>query len=198
MLSDKKKKKGRSTGALRIPRGRTAKQKERQQAKGKTEFPPKMEIPRTNGDQPPTELSNREGEEWLLLALEVAKLRIWDWDFQADRTTWYGIREQAFGFSPGTFKGAYKAILNAVHPLDREKFRRTVTRAIEESKPLDLEYRIVRKEGDVRWLWTQARMYRDRSGRKERMIGVSQDITERKEEEERLQLTQFATEALSM
>ncbi|HET6370383.1 MAG TPA: PAS domain S-box protein, partial [Nitrospiria bacterium] len=153
-----------------------------------------MEIPRKNGDQPVAKSVKHEGEERLRLALGVAKLRIWDWDFHTDRTIWYGVGEQAFGFSPGTAKGAYKAFLKAVHPLDREKVREAMIRAIEEETLYNQEYRIVRKDGEVRWLWSQARTYRDQSGRKTHVIGVSQDITERKEEEERLQLTQFATE----
>jgi PAS domain S-box-containing protein len=194
MMNDKKKTKPQTHRPLHILPSRTTKQKGHLRTKAKPQYPPKMEMPRKNGGQPLADSVNREGEDRLRLALDVAKLRIWDWDIPAHRVTWDGIREQAFGFSPGTFKGAYKAFFDAVHPSDREKVREAVTRALEEDTPYNQEYRIIRKNGDVRWLWSQGRTYRDRSGRKAHMIGVSQDITERKEKEERLQLTQFATE----
>jgi len=74
--------------------------------------------------------------------------------------------------------------LDLVHPEDRERYLERVNAAWEQTGPCFNEYRVVRQDGQVLWLSSHARTLADASGRVHRMIGVSQDITERKHQEE--------------
>ncbi len=69
--------------------------------------------------------------------------------------------------------------LEDVHPADRERVREAIPRQIEGE--YDEEYRIVRPDGEVRWVWDRAYPIRDEEGEVWRIVGVAQDITERKE-----------------
>jgi diguanylate cyclase (GGDEF)-like protein/PAS domain S-box-containing protein len=127
-----------------------------------------------------------ESVEKLRLAVDAAELVYWEWDRDADRLYWgrnpARLSEAADGES--TRWSEYR---ETVHPEDRERYLATVTAAWEHAGPCSSEYRVLTRDGRVVWLSSHAKTLPDASGRPRRMIGVSQDITERKrrEEEER-------------
>ena len=67
-----------------------------------------------------------------------------------------------------------------VYPDDRDRFAAMMTRAIEEGAAYELEFRIVRTDGTLRYLQSAGEPVRDASGRLVRVIGTTLDITERK------------------
>lgn len=79
------------------------------------------------------------------------------------------------------------SFLEGVHPDDRAR----VSELLATSHPIeyDLEYRVVRPNGDVRWVWSRGFPVRDDRGEVYRIAGVTEDITERK-------LSEFARERL--
>ncbi|HUP95813.1 MAG TPA: EAL domain-containing protein [Burkholderiales bacterium] len=74
--------------------------------------------------------------------------------------------------------------LRVVHVDDRERVR--LARKGLPHAEYDIEYRIVRADGGVRWVHDQAFPVRDASGNVHRIAGIGADITERKEAEEKL------------
>jgi PAS domain S-box-containing protein len=66
----------------------------------------------------------------------------------------------------------------ALHPEDRERIIAARARAIQGS--YNQEYRIVRPDGTIRWVWARAFPIRDEAGRVTRIAGIADDITERK------------------
>jgi PAS domain S-box-containing protein len=76
--------------------------------------------------------------------------------------------------------------LQIVHPEDRELFRLAVRDSLSSGKPLDCEYRVVRKDGALRHLHVRAVPVRDETGEFASHSGICQDITERKRAEEAL------------
>ncbi|MDX1630769.1 MAG: PAS domain-containing protein [Thermoanaerobaculia bacterium] len=74
--------------------------------------------------------------------------------------------------------------LDHVHPDDRDRIRRALPRQARGT--YDEEYRIVRPDGEVRWLWERAFPIRDEEGEVYRLLGITEDITERKRAEEDL------------
>jgi diguanylate cyclase (GGDEF)-like protein/PAS domain S-box-containing protein len=127
-----------------------------------------------------------ESVEKLRLAVDAAELVYWEWDRDADRLYWgrnpARLSEAADGQS--TRWSEYR---ETVHPEDRERYLAAVAAAWEHAGPCSNEYRVLARDGRVVWLSSHAKTLPDASGRPRRMIGVSQDITERKrrEEEER-------------
>jgi diguanylate cyclase (GGDEF)-like protein len=71
-----------------------------------------------------------------------------------------------------------------VHPEDRERYLAEARAAWEGRRPYAAEYRVVGRDGQVAWISAQGKVLTDSAGRALRMIGVSQDITERKRRED--------------
>src|SRR5262249_18474396 len=79
-----------------------------------------------------------------------------------------------------------------VHPDDRAARDRKMRRALGSHGSYEIEYRIVRPDGTIRWIGGRGHYLPEEDGRSARLLGVSIDITERKEAEE---LFYLATEA---
>ena len=87
---------------------------------------------------------------------------------------------------PPTLDGFYPL----VHPEDRERTARMAEEALRTGHAYENQFRIVRPDGSVRTIHSQARVDRDDSGSPVRVIGVCQDITERKLAEEQVRVSQ--------
>jgi diguanylate cyclase (GGDEF)-like protein/PAS domain S-box-containing protein len=78
------------------------------------------------------------------------------------------------------------AYADLVIPEDRLWVRETIACAVEEARSFDLEYRIIRADGSMRWVWERGRGVNDDSGRTVALEGLVQDITKRKSAEHAL------------
>lgn len=122
----------------------------------------------------------RESEERLRLALEAGKMGTWEWRIGTSRVTWSPGLEAIHGLSPGTFPGTFEAYQRDIHPEDREYVLESLRETLQEGREHRIEYRIVRPDGEVRWIEGRGRLIRDEEGRPERMVGVCMDVDERK------------------
>ncbi len=95
--------------------------------------------------------------------------------------------ERMFGVPLGTLYGDVGAIMNLIHPGDRE---RVATRRDAMTDATDFEFRIVRPDGATRWIRSRAHPVRMRGGRMTRLASVSEDITEERELREALLLSE--------
>src|SRR5215211_3642911 len=131
----------------------------------------------------------QEAEERLRLATEAGRVGLLDWDVLADESRCSDVIAEIFGYPPGEFNPSYEGFLQRVHPDDRVRVRSTLDAAVAAGAPHELEFRIVRPAGDVRWVHFKGRVHRDERGTPARVVGVSIDITERKlAEQERKRL----------
>jgi len=87
--------------------------------------------------------------------------------------------EKIYGRPAGTFLGGLDAWLAAVHPEDRERMRR-YTQEVLRAGTGTTEFRILRPDGDVRWIHDRAQVVSNERGRKMRIDGIARDITEHK------------------
>ncbi len=126
------------------------------------------------------------GEQRLQLALQLARMSTWEWNVQTGEASWSRELEAAAGLAPASFGGTFQSFLELVHPDDREYVRQTLVQAVEETRRFELEYRIVLPDGQTRWRTAAGDVLAIEGGKASRMTGVGQDITERKEAEERL------------
>ncbi len=138
-------------------------------------------------------LSRRQAEEALKLneeryelAQRAANIGSWDWDIRTNALHWSDRIEPIFGFSKGKFGATYQAFLQCVHPEDRQFVVNSVNACVEEAKDYAIEHRIVWPDGTVRWVSETGDVIRDENGKAIRMLGVVQDITERKRAEEEI------------
>jgi PAS domain S-box-containing protein len=126
----------------------------------------------------------REAEEQLRLATEAGRVGLLDWDVLADERRCSGAMAEIYGYPPGEFNLSYEEFLERVHPDDHGRVRSTLDAAVTAGAPYELEFRIVRPAGDIRWVHSKGRVHRDEKGVFARMLGVSLDVTEQKRAEE--------------
>lgn len=129
----------------------------------------------------------RRNEELLRLATRTGKVGLWDWDITTNRIAWTDSLYAIHGVGKNTFKATMEDFVALVHPDDRDYGSKAIERTLEENAPYELEFRAVRPDGQVIWLFTNAIVLRD--GEKPvRMVGATFDITDRKQAEERFRL----------
>jgi PAS domain S-box-containing protein len=90
------------------------------------------------------------------------------------------------GVTPGSLKSNLADFLAMVHPEDREKIRLRAERALQTTEISDSEYRIVRPDGSIRWIAGRGHAIFGSDGQVSVLLGLSTDITERKQGEEAL------------
>jgi PAS domain S-box-containing protein len=88
-----------------------------------------------------------------------------------------------FGFSPGKFGATYEAFLDCVHPEDRQFVIDSINACVDDGKDYDIEHRIIWPDGTIRTVSEIGNVFRDEDGKAIRMLGIVQDITERKQAE---------------
>ncbi len=134
-----------------------------------------------------SEESLRKSEARLANAQRIAHLGSWDWNILKNKLYWSDEIYRIFGLTPQAFGATYDAFLESVHPDDRELVKNSVKQALDEKKSYSIEHRIVLPDGSIRFVHEQGEATYDEDGNPVRMTGTVQDITERKQMEERLQ-----------
>lgn len=124
------------------------------------------------------------GEAHYQLAMEATDVGLWDWDLVQNKQIWNAQCRAIFGLHPDD-EASYERFLSLLHPDDRDSFAHLVTNALNNKARLDLEYRIIRGDGSVRWIGSRGRGIYNSAGELVRLIGLIFDVTARKELEER-------------
>ncbi len=127
-----------------------------------------------------------ESEERLRLATEATGLGTWDYDLVSGELQWDERCKKIFGLSPDA-EVDYDAFLTMLHPEDRERVDRVVSRVLEpgSSGAFETAYRAVRPDGKEFWALARGRAIFE-GGRAVRFVGTVLDVTERKRAEEEL------------
>jgi len=119
------------------------------------------------------------------LAMEAASYGDWEWDRATGTMSWSAQTRKLFGVG-GDEPIGVDLFRQYVHPDDSDRRDRAIERAWETGVFAN-EYRIIRADGEVRWLSSRGRVLRTADG-DERMLGVVGDVTEHKHAVEALQL----------
>jgi PAS domain S-box-containing protein len=121
--------------------------------------------------------------ETLRMALEAAGMGLWSWDAISDVVIWDDQTCRVFGREQGTGPANYSDYLTALHPEDRALVRESVTEALRTGVYRDIEHRITRPDGTVRWILGKGALLRSPDGTLLKIIGGVVDITEQVEAE---------------
>jgi PAS domain S-box-containing protein len=128
--------------------------------------------------------------ERISTAARASQLGIWDWDIKNNVLEWDDEMYRLYGIKKEDFPKAYEAWLQGVHPDDRENTDRISQQAVRGERAYDTEFRVVWPDGSVHWIKASGQVFFDGNKEPIRMVGVNFDITERKQAEEELKISE--------
>ena len=137
----------------------------------------------------------RESEERLSLATDSADLGLWIMELDTSRVWVTAKTRELYGFLPEE-ELTYESFLKVICPEDREQVEQAVQQAMLSGEPLRSEFRVLLPDGSISWIGTRGKRYSKSNGNAERLMGVSLDITERKQAEEALRQSYAEIERL--
>jgi len=126
-----------------------------------------------------TEQALARSEAQLNEAQRIAHIGSWEWDPVTEQLSWSAERYRLFGFDPEAGVPSIESTLDRIHPDDRERVLQRWRRSHETGEPYACDFRIVHPDGAERVIYSRGAVVRDAAGCVERLIGTSQDITER-------------------
>lgn len=125
----------------------------------------------------------RESEARLSLAADAAGAGLWSLDL---RTNCFWVTSKArelFGFAPDEVVSLDRFV-GLVHPEDRPSIRQTVQKMVESKRECSVEYRTVHPNGTVKWMSSRGRLQCGAAGSADYLMGVTIDISSRRDAEE--------------
>ncbi len=128
-------------------------------------------------------LSRRIGvlNDRFCLAADSAEIGVFDYLIPEDKLIWDKWMYKLYGIEQENFLGAYQAWQDGLHPDDKSAAEESLNKALLGDESFDTEFRVVRPNGEVRYIKANALVQRDDAGKPVRMIGINYDITERKQ-----------------
>ena len=132
----------------------------------------------------------RRSEARLEEAQRLTHVGYWERDFDTDHIAWSDETFRIFGLAPQQPAITFAELQELIHPEDRGMVTEAMAEALRGGPRYDVEYRVVRPNGELRIIHSQGDVTRDESGRPHRMFGTIQDITERKQAAEALRAAQ--------
>lgn len=124
-----------------------------------------------------------KSEQRLRVILESTKVGIWDFNIAEEKTLRTIEHDRCFGFREYHPDWNFETFLSCVHPDDRERVEKTYKESIKERTFYSTDYRVVWDDGTIHWLNSAGKLVCDSNDEPERVIGIVQDISERKERE---------------
>ncbi|WP_255491787.1 MULTISPECIES: SpoIIE family protein phosphatase [unclassified Actinotalea] len=120
------------------------------------------------------------------LAVVAAGIGTFDWDLATGELAWDAQLREVFGVGDGGFDGTIEGFHRRVHPDDLARVTGALAEAVERCGEYAAEYRVVRPNGDLRWVQARGRALAGPSGAAARVIGAAYDSTGRRQGEARV------------
>jgi two-component sensor histidine kinase/CheY-like chemotaxis protein len=130
----------------------------------------------------------RQSEQGRGLALVAGNMGSWDFDLRSGAWFWDEGQSHIFGVEHASFVPSVESVRRGLHAEDADNIRASIRGLSPDDTTCELEFRIVRPSGEIRWCSAVAVASFDASGTAIRFSGVTTDITERKEAENRQSL----------
>jgi PAS domain S-box-containing protein len=128
----------------------------------------------------------RESEERLRIAMTAGRIGTWVYDLATGTQQWSARQYEIFGVDPSVAAPTRALFISLVHPDDLHLVEMGPEDLLPQAGILDAEFRIIRPDGEIRWLTAHTIVRHDRTGRATEVIGVNWDITDHKRAEEAL------------
>ncbi|HWD98587.1 MAG TPA: response regulator [Bryobacteraceae bacterium] len=122
----------------------------------------------------------RESEQRLRVAIHAAQLGIWRVDLEAQTMQIGPFTSDMLGIAPETTEISLGEWKNRIHPDDRDAAARDLERCGPANPEYESEYRVAQLDGGYRWVFARGQLSKNPDNASFRIIGVAQDITQRK------------------
>lgn len=143
-----------------------------------------VEIAEDISERKRAEKALQKREAHLAMSQKIGRLGSFEWDIINQKNEWSDQLFCILGVRRDEVKPSFETYLSLVHPDDRERVKSLIEDSVKSSKFFGgYEVRIVRPDGNIRWLSIDGQALADESGRQARMFGTMLDITERKQAE---------------
>ncbi|PMD99195.1 hypothetical protein BWI97_01955 [Siphonobacter sp. BAB-5405] len=120
------------------------------------------------------------------LAIEAAELGTWEWDLERDLIHGNEQHFQLLGLTVSTVPEPVETFVKHIHPEDLGRIQSRLKQTVQERVPYDEQFRIIRQNGQVRWMSGYGKVTAEHDGQAIQVSGVMFDITDRKEAEQAL------------
>lgn len=128
---------------------------------------------------------------------EIARMGTFEWFVEQDRVEWSPEMEAVYGVDSETHQHTFNDWEARVHPEDLPATLAAMEEAVRRRQAsLDTTYRIIRADGELRWIHSRGKYEYDAGGRPTHMIGVNVDITDLKQAEADLRRINAQLEAV--
>ncbi|GAB5520519.1 MAG: hypothetical protein RhofKO_27700 [Rhodothermales bacterium] len=139
-----------------------------------------------------TERKHAEGalqrsEALLSVSQSIANVGSWDWEIATNHVQWSANLYHLQRIVPGDVRPSFKALINWIHPDDRDMVVGTLHSCIDRCTTFVSEARMVRSDGTQWTAFLKGDLEFNSAGVPIRVLGIAQDVTEQKEAEQRLQ-----------
>jgi len=124
----------------------------------------------------------RQSEQHLRLALLTGQLGSWQVDLTTKTLACSNQCKANFGLAPAE-DFSYRKLFEVIHPDDRDRVRSAINQAVAERADYEEEYRNIWPDGSIHWVFVRGRTIDEVDGKPERMLGVTLDVTARKQAE---------------
>ncbi|HET8828494.1 MAG TPA: PAS domain-containing protein [Pelobium sp.] len=129
-------------------------------------------------------------------AQELASFGNWVWDIAANAVTWSETLYNIYGLNKDQFKATFEAYQEMLHPDDRDRIASIITNALKTKKDVIFEERVIRPNGEIRYLRSWGCVKTNSDGIPQKMIGACLDITETKLKEQSIINSEIALRKL--
>ena len=127
--------------------------------------------------------------ERLQLATQAAGLGCWEVDLRSGKMEWDQGMFELYQSNPDTFTGQVDAWYEYLYPGERARIQSQFERLSSVTSNFVDEFKIMREDGEPRLIKSQVRVLRDAQGRPQRLVGTNEDVTEKRQAEQQLEVS---------
>ncbi|MFK7925899.1 MAG: PAS domain-containing protein [Bacteroidia bacterium] len=128
---------------------------------------------------------SEEANQLLIEAQQIAQIGVWHWNAEISVFEWSPSMKTIFGLNVDETL-SFDQWVKMIHPDDESRVRQEIETAFAELKSFSLEHKIIRKDGQIRYLNTWGGLRISDKGEVREVFGLCRDRTEEKEAEDRL------------
>ena len=138
----------------------------------------------------------RRLQDLLASGEQLAQIGTWEWIPPARELYWSQNLYRIFGFEPGEVQPTLDLVMEMAHPDDRERLARNVRELADLAAARSVDFRIIRRDGERRYLRGTRTILELRDGLPPRLVGVTQDLTDRRDADREIAAHVALAEAL--